>query len=659
MDLLRRHPQTFTYLCHDDFSQHNSVLVWLDDSDVDKYFKKRTELREIIHHIVVFSSINNCIEYISSIDTERVFVIITGTYANEFDIEQFHEPANHLLFYLLTKNQTDYKDPVRGHFVDINCLINKIREDYELCLFEDSIPVINTDGNSTRILNPNEIKLKCLQLLINVLRKMPAPSVHSCHKMLEHCRVYSVDRPRELQKVDDFQTHYSSKCAIKWFTRDCFLHPLISGALRTNNIDMIFDFGFIIADIDEQLSKAPLFNCTPCGVLEVFRGQLMTADELNVLVRHIGGYISNNTFFSTTMCSESAVLFAGDYDTRNPLLESVIFEITIIPGNSALNSFAKTADASFFNDKDEILFTIGNVFKIDAVERFNERWIIYLTLCDKKLDAIKNLNDQFDIAMLVLMEILPKLSPRTDRINEKMLERSRFYYSHDPIELAKIDQFEATYKSNSALRWYTKDSFLFRLLNMALRNENVDMILDFRYFIIDIYEELTKVHIDYIRNVKESMLTVYRGQRMHLKELQKLRYNVGGYMSTNTFFSASLSSEVALIYAELSVSDSKLRFQSVLFVIDYDIKRMSKHPFANISHLTNIFDEQEVIFPPSTQFRINNVGRLTKTVWLVHLTLCYLEESDEMKIMEKYLNTLLQVIETGNAYSVINLKYAK
>ncbi|CAF1294925.1 unnamed protein product [Rotaria sordida] len=114
--------------------------------------------------------------------------------------------------------------------------------------------------------------------------------------------------------------------------------------------------------------------------------------------------------------------------------------------------------------------------------------------------------------MLRLLEILPQISSKTSKANDRMLEWCRLHYKDNRIELAKIDQFEKDYRSDSAIRWYTKDSFLYRLLNMALRCENIDMIIDFRYFIIDLYEQLTLSHIQYMRTFEEpTTLTVYRG----------------------------------------------------------------------------------------------------------------------------------------------------
>jgi hypothetical protein len=231
-----------------------------------------------------------------------------------------------------------------------------------------------------------------------------------------------------------------------------------------------------------------------------------------------------------------------------------------------------------------------------------------------------------------------------------MLHWWRLYCGDDPNEQAKIDQFEESYRADSAIRWYTKDSLLYRLLNAALRQENIDMIIDFRYFIIDLYEQLTKSHLDYIRSFKEQNLTVYRGQKISLLELRRLKHSVGNYISINSLFSASLSSEVALCFAKLNESDRKQCLQSVLFQIDINMEKLARscrnHIFANIINMSCFVDEDEVLFMANTHFRIQSVINWNGAFWLVLLTLPNQddENSNDMIIMNRYLKHLTNLV---------------
>lgn len=70
-----------------------------------------------------------------------------------------------------------------------------------------------------------------------------------------------------------------------------------------------------------------------------------------------------------------------------------------------------------------------------------------------------------------------KSTSKTEMINE-----CRLCYENDLIEQEKFRDFEQNYSANEALSWYTRDSFLFRMLNKALRTENIDIIYKFRFF---------------------------------------------------------------------------------------------------------------------------------------------------------------------------------
>ncbi len=53
------------------------------------------------------------------------------------------------------------------------------------------------------------------------------------------------------------------------------------------------------------------------------------------------------------------------------------------------------------------------------------------------------------------------------------------------------------------------------MLNRALRTQDMKIILDLRYFILDLYNQLYKLQTDFDRYpvsvIKEGKLTVYRG----------------------------------------------------------------------------------------------------------------------------------------------------
>ncbi|CAF3309933.1 unnamed protein product, partial [Rotaria sp. Silwood2] len=98
---------------------------------------------------------------------------------------------------------------------------------------------------------------------------------------------------------------------------------------------------------------------------------------------------------------------------------------------------------------------------------------------------------QLLIEMLICM-------PDTDDAKTEMINECRLCYKNNNSELKKIESFEKTYCLENTIDWYTKDSFVYRLLNKALRTENIDIIFKFRFFIKYLHHNLISLHEDFI-----------------------------------------------------------------------------------------------------------------------------------------------------------------
>ena len=79
-------------------------------------------------------------------------------------------------------------------------------------------------------------------------------------------------------------------------------------------------------------------------------------------------------------------------------------------------------------------------------------------------------------------------------------------YVENKQELKLIEQFENSYDSNHALYWYTKDCFIYHMLNKAIRIKDVRILFQMGFLIRDINQQIKN------QCSKESKLTLYRGQ---------------------------------------------------------------------------------------------------------------------------------------------------
>ena len=208
-----------------------------------------------------------------------------------------------------------------------------------------------------------------------------------------------------------------------------------------------------------------------------------------------------------------------------------------------------------------------------------------------------------------------KQMPQNQQSKEEMLNTCRNYYRNNKRELDKIEEFRLSYASNKAIEWYTDNCFLYRLLNKALRTEDIELLYTFRFFIIDLCTALEKENF---KSKSKAILTTFRGTQIPYEELEKLKENEGKIISINGFLSTSHNIQVSLAFAGQSLS--KAAFQAVLFEIEVD-PSLTKAIFADIENMTRMKGEEEVLFTLNTLFKIGPViFDSTLNIWKVKLT---------------------------------------
>ncbi|CAF3330304.1 unnamed protein product, partial [Rotaria socialis] len=211
----------------------------------------------------------------------------------------------------------------------------------------------------------------------------------------------------------------------------------------------------------------------------------------------------------------------------------------------------------------------------------------------------------------------------TPKDKTELIDYCNIMYAGNHAELQNIRDFEQNYLPDKALWWYTKDSFFYKILNKALRGEDIHMMFLLRAFISDIGLQLKKYQA-------KQHLRAYRSQMISNDELETFKKSCGLFMSPNSFFSSTLSRHIALSF--LRPTNNTTDLQSVLFEIDADPKIVTTKPFADISKHSNFSDESEVLFMTGSIFRLNSISRSSDDqVWIIQMTLCN-ENDDECDI---------------------------
>ncbi|CAF3484363.1 unnamed protein product [Rotaria sp. Silwood1] len=353
------------------------------------------------------------------------------------------------------------------------------------------------------------------------------------------------------------------------------------------------------------------------------------------------------------------------------------------------------------------------MFRIDRVYLISDHWQIDLTAVDDEDSQVHDLlrpwkkildesiffskrykqlfirdltleNDSF-LSFQLLIDMMLRLE-QTEFARAEMIETCRQNYVDSSTDLKRIEEFEHTYRHEDALRWYTADCFLYRLLNESLRKEDIDSIFKLRYFIYDLHNQLAQLQISYIQSLPsdQPILTLYRGQRIKTTQLDQLAANVNNLISMNSFLSTTSDRTAALFFSghetlnsihsrskfqrtknilkflwkkvkhhsrsgRMNISNGCLPFEkmpstfcfpatevAVLYQIFVDTASFHSIPFAKVAYQSIFQDEDEVLFSMAPVFRVDAVKQ-DGTLWIVDLTLTN-KEDKQWNLLTAHLN---------------------
>ncbi|CAF4463285.1 unnamed protein product [Rotaria socialis] len=613
-----------------DVNINNEVTtIWLDtrNQSTSEYYQNIARIREVINHTKIFHDVNECASYLSSMNEgDRLCFLIVDGILDQLDSCLLYPLSDNVricIFLPEPKLECKYAPWAKkfqhngGYFTDIDVLLKSLR--YDLSEYSKT-----SVGSTMKCLDAQKLRFNCFLLLLDLLHTSAADS--SKQQLILHLKSVYSENACEIQKIEEFDKFYRPEDSVLWFNRDWWLYRVLNSALRTDNVQIISYFDFFLVDIRNQLDyiyknyKEFDSRCT------TYRGQLI------------------NTLLSSSRDGNVASAFSGD-GYSDVSLCSVIIEIEFDTNQTAFKPAAYIGKYGVCIDEQTFLFYPGSLFWLNSVEEIKvNMWLVGVTVTTRENSPklVEELDDFSNIILLQLLKILQLMSlQQCDSLNKQMLQQCRLYYANNKSELVKINDFEKNYQSDQAIAWYTKDSFLYRLVNTVLRAGNISDILDFRIYITDLYEQLTKVQPEHFLFIPEQTKTVYRGQLMNLKEFKDLKANINRFISATTFLSATTDRDSALFFS--GYGTSLPAYKSVLFNIKLndDQIRRSKY-FASISHFSKITDEKEVLFIFGTIFQIKSIKQRTDCKVIdINLVMC--DEQAESYIIRK-INDYFNII---------------
>ena len=261
-----------------------------------------------------------------------------------------------------------------------------------------------------------------------------------------------------------------------------------------------------------------------------------------------------------------------------------------------------------------------------------------------QLDAARTNSHWFVLFLRALFELPP---PSNNK--EKFVNECKLFYKDNESVLKAIDEFNETYEADHAIWWYTREGFLYRLLNRALRQQYQDAIILFHFFIVDLYNVLNSEYERQVDDIDEKGI-MYRGQLMKKSELTVLTEKTEYAMLVNSFLSTTFDREVALIFAGAQSTALDDPIQSVLFEISVEhIDAWGKEKvFADIKNMSFNQDEGEVLFTPGvTLIQREVLYSEEQQIWIVRVDIqplnvaLRLDIEQQLMILELELHILM------------------
>ncbi|CAF1235246.1 unnamed protein product, partial [Didymodactylos carnosus] len=177
------------------------------------------------------------------------------------------------------------------------------------------------------------------------------------------------------------------------------------------------------------------------------------------------------------------------------------------------------------------------------------------------------------------------------------------------------------------IKWYTNnETFIYRQINNILRLENFQLLMSYRYYIIDLCLQIETLY----RHDKSHVTMIYRAGNISEIELMNVKCGskAGQYIAMNGFVSTTKSKR----FAESWTKCNKSKRPGVVSVI-YEIRIDSNQPctaFADIGNISQHPEEQEVLFSIGAVFSVDQVIDPlvddTDKFYYIKLTACDLNE---------------------------------
>ncbi|CAF4582829.1 unnamed protein product [Rotaria sp. Silwood1] len=259
-------------------SMENIIVAWLGatvDNTDDDTINSKAQLRQIARTIRTFSDPEKCIQWIKEIKSEKIFLIVSGDLSENI-LEQVDYYAQIAVIYIFCPQNSKYEylidkyKKIKGVYTDISIICEHLKIDSKQ--WDNDLNTFQT----TSSIDMKQLNSEQLQFIQNQLFKQYLLDINydkdAIDDLVEYCENLYAENTKELELIKQFENEYKSNDALHWYTKDCFAYHMLNRAIRMKDITILFQMGFFIRDINQQLEEDYL-TTKQRSRLTVYRGQ--------------------------------------------------------------------------------------------------------------------------------------------------------------------------------------------------------------------------------------------------------------------------------------------------------------------------------------------------------------------------------------------------
>ncbi|CAF1379683.1 unnamed protein product [Adineta steineri] len=522
----------------------NYSLVWIDTNIGETKSNRQNNLiqfQSIINDTNVFTNANECVDFITDMDNEIVFLIISGT-VEQYLVSTIYDITQINVIFIFRPNKqlntrwTENYPKIQGVYTDIKDICNALQQavkqsDRDTMAISFVLPTSITSDHNLNQLEPSFMYTQIFKEILFDLNY----SQQSIKDFTGYCRDKYHTRAYQQNTINEFEHDYRPDQSIAWYTRDCFIYYMLNRGLRNLESEIIIKLGFFIHDLHYQIKDLhqQQFGDHHHEVFIVYRGQGLSFEDFEKLRKNKGCLMSFNNFLSTSKNREVSLPYA-----RRPPWDfnsiGILFKITINPSISS-TPFALIDDVSYFDTEQEILFSMHTIFRTGEMKILENNDCLYevelqLT-ADNDLDLLK-LTEQIrkeiflDVGLLLtgdndqqLLELSDQILKETFPVKKGWIRMGKLL-----IKLGHLHQAEQIY--SVILEQMNKDEekayIYYQLGWIKIDQGNYTQAISFYEKAIKIYEKANCSIPILLINCYNNIGEVYRKMGEYIKAL---RYN--------------------------------------------------------------------------------------------------------------------------------------